>query len=218
MLRPLDRGIQCTPNFDRRERSYRGIYVNDGLGWRAFPFGVLSGSAGLGQRSIFRPFVCVGVRRYGWEMPGYRSEAIPDHFVARRHVGMVGICQAVTAWHFATIIKLETARKRSRFAGLQRRGISRPFFSGMAYKNGRDLPGCRTEANHDRFWVRWHRLCRLRGARRLQTSGACGGARRLRDARRLRGPIRRLQSARPGFLRRYSSRSNSSFASRGRPE
>ena len=104
MLRPLDRGIQCTPNFDRRERSYRGIYVNDGLGWRAFPFGVLSGSAGLGQRGMFRPFACVDVCRCGREMSGYRSEAIPDHFVARRHVGMVAICQAAAAWHFATII------------------------------------------------------------------------------------------------------------------
>ena len=155
MLRPLDRGIQCTPNFDRRERSYRGIYVNDGLGWRAFPFGVLSGSAGLGQRSIFRPFVCVGVRRYGWEMPGYRSEAIPDHFVARRHVGMVGICQAVTAWHFATIIKLETARKRSRFAGLQQRGILRPNVWCKWIGNGRKLPGCNEEAFLDRFLVGW---------------------------------------------------------------
>lgn len=152
------------------------------------PIWRLSGNAGLGQRGIFRPFVCVGVRRYGWEMPGYRSEAIPDHFVARRHVGMVGICQAVTAWHFATKCLVQVDWKWSEIARLQRRGISRPFFSGMAYKNGRDLPGCRTEANHDRFWVRWHRLCRLRGARRLQTSGACGGARRLRDARRLRGP------------------------------
>ena len=153
MLRPLDRGIQCTPNFDRRERSYRGIYVNDGLGWRAFPFGVLSGSAGLGQRSIFRPFVCVGVRRYGWEMPGYRSEAIPDHFVARRHVGMVGICQAVTAWHFATIIKLETARKRSRFAGLQQRGILRPNVWCKWIGNGRKLPGCNGGEFLDRFLV-----------------------------------------------------------------
>lgn len=50
----------------------------------------------------FRPFVCVDVRKYGREMPGYRSAAISDHFVARRHVGMVAICQAATAWLFAT--------------------------------------------------------------------------------------------------------------------
>lgn len=66
------------------------------------PIWRLSGNAGLGQRGIFRPFVCVGVRRYGREMPGYRSVAIPDHFVARLHVGMVAICQAATAWLFAT--------------------------------------------------------------------------------------------------------------------
>lgn len=68
------------------------------------PIWRLSGNAGLGQRGIFRPFVCVGVRRYGREMPGYRSVAIPDHFVARLHVGMVAIRQAATAWLFATII------------------------------------------------------------------------------------------------------------------
>lgn len=66
------------------------------------PIWRLSGSAGLEQRGKFRPFVCVEVRRYGREMPGYRSVAIPDHFVARRHVGMVAICQAATAWLFST--------------------------------------------------------------------------------------------------------------------
>ena len=115
------------------------------------PIWRLSGNAGLGQRGIFRPFVCVGVRRYGWEMPGYRSEAIPDHFVARRHVGMVGICQAVTAWHFATIIKLETARKRSRFAGLQQRGILRPNVWCKGIGNDRKLPGCNGGEFLDRF-------------------------------------------------------------------
>lgn len=162
MLRPLDRGIQCTPNFDRRERSYRGPCANGGSGWRSFSFGVLSGSAGLGWCGILRPFVCVEMRRYGREMPGYRSAAISDHFVARRHVGMVAICQAATAWRIATKCLVQVDWKWSEIARLQRSGISRPFFSGMAYKNGRDLPGCRTEANHDRFWVRWHRLCRLR--------------------------------------------------------
>ena len=120
------------------------------------PIWRLSGSAGLEQRGKFRPFVCVEVRRYGREMPGYRSVAFPDHFVARRHVGMVGICQAVTAWHFATIIKLETARKRSRFAGLQQRGILRPNVWCKWIGNGRKLPGCNEEAFLDRFLVGWH--------------------------------------------------------------
>lgn len=156
--------------------------------------------ARLKQRGILRPLFSRRPRGNGRNLPGYNSVAFCDQMFGVSGLEMVGNCQAATEWHFSTV------------------------FSGMAYKNGRDLPGCRTEANHDRFWVRWHGLCRLRGAqrlrgaRRLQTSGACGGARRLRDARRLRGPIQRLQSARPGFRRRYSSRSNSSLGSRGRPE
>ena len=115
----------------------------------------LSGSAGLGQRGKFRPFVCVGVRRYGWEMPGYRSVAIPDHFVARRHVGMVAIRQAAAAWQIATIIYSETARKRSRFAGLRQRGILRPNVWYERIGNGRKLPGCNGGAFLDRFLVGW---------------------------------------------------------------
>lgn len=155
MLRLLDRGIQCTPNCDRCERSYRVPDVNGGLGWWPFPFDVLSGSAGLGWRSIFRPFVCVEVRRYGREMPGYRSAAFPDHFVARWHVGMVAICQAAAAWQIATIIYSETARKRSRFAGLRQRGILRPNVWYERIGNGRKLPGCNGGAFLDRFLVGW---------------------------------------------------------------
>lgn len=62
------------------------------------------GKRWVGVTQHFRPLVCVDVRKYGREMPGYRSAAFPDHFVARRHVGMVGICQDEAAWHFATII------------------------------------------------------------------------------------------------------------------
>ena len=185
---------------------------------------VWSGNARLSQRSNFRPFCSSAACGNGRNLPGCDGVAFCDHYLVGDRAETVAICQAATAWHFATKCLVQVDWKWSEIARLLQPGISRPFFSGMAYKNGRDLPGCRTEANHDRFWVRWHGLCRLRGAqrlrgaRRLQTSGACGGARRLRDARRLRGPIRRLWSARPGFRRRYSSRSNSSLGSRGRPE
>ena len=40
---------------------------------------------------------------------------------------MVAICQAVTAWHFATISLLAGSRKRSEFSGLLRNGNSRPL-------------------------------------------------------------------------------------------
>ncbi len=119
------------------------------------PIWRLSGSAGLEQRGKFRPFVCVEVRRYGREMPGYRSVAIPDHFVARRHVGMVAIRQAATAWLFATIILSEAVRKRSRFAGLRQRGILRPNVWYERIGNGRKLPGCNGGAFLDRFLVGW---------------------------------------------------------------
>ena len=117
------------------------------------PIWRLSGSAGLEQRSKFRPFVCVEVRGYGREMPGYRSVAIPDHFVARRHVGMVAICQAATAWLFATIILSEAVRKRSRFICLRQRGFFRPNVWRKGIGNGRKLPGCNGGEFLDRFLV-----------------------------------------------------------------
>lgn len=95
------------------------------------------------------------VRRYGREMPGYRSVAIPDHFVARLHVGMVAIRQAATAWLFATIILSEAVRKRSRFAGLRQRGFLRPNVWCKGIGNGRKLPGCNGGEFLDRFLVGW---------------------------------------------------------------
>ena len=154
ILRLLGRGIQCTPNCDRCERSYRVPDVNGGLGWWPFPFDVLSGSAGLGWRSIFRPFCSSVACGNGRNLPSCGSVANCDHYLIGGRAETVAIRRATTAWHFATKCLVRADWKWSEIARLQRRGISRPFFSGMAHKNGRDLPGCRTEANHDRFWVR----------------------------------------------------------------
>lgn len=123
---------------------------------------VWSGNARLSQRSNFRPFCSSAACGNGRNLPGCDSVAFCDHYLVGDRAETVAIRQAATAWRIATKCLVQVDWKWSEIARLQRSGISRPFFSGMAYKNGRDLPGCRTEANHDRFWVRWHRLCRLR--------------------------------------------------------
>lgn len=77
-----------------------------------------------------------------------------DRDGGRSHLAFVGKCWVGAARYISTVCLRGGAQVWSGNARLQRRGISRPFFSGTAYKNGRDLPGCCTEANHDRFWVR----------------------------------------------------------------
>lgn len=148
---------------------------------------VWSGNARLSQRSNFRPFCSSAACGNGRDLPVCDSVAFCNHYLVGDRAETVAIRQVAIAWLFATKCLVQVDWKWSEIARLQRNGISRPFFSGMAYKSGRDLPGCRTEANHDRFWVRWHRLCRLRGAQRLRALGVCGGRLTFAGARRLWG-------------------------------
>ena len=125
MLRLLGRGIQCTPSFDRRGRSYRGPDVNGGLGWWPFPFDVLSGNTGLGQRSIFRPFCSSAACGNGRDSPGCDSVAFCDQMFGVRGLEMVGKCRAAAARLFPTIPAHLHANKRSKNAALPQPSISR---------------------------------------------------------------------------------------------
>ena len=64
---------------------------------------------------------------------------------------MVVICQAVLAWHFATIFLLFDSWKWSQISRLPHNGKSRPFFARVAHDDGRDSPGCCAVANCDHF-------------------------------------------------------------------
>lgn len=109
----------------------------------------------------------------GRDLPRCWGVAFSDRFSAECRLKVVGICQAATAWHFATKTIQMGLPERSQNATLRQPGILRPKQSGWTSQDGRDLPLCYSLAFRDRFSAEGRPkmvgICRAVTARQIPT-------------------------------------------------
>lgn len=76
-----------------------------------------------------------------------------DRDGGRSHLALVGKRWVGVAQHFSTVCLRGGAQVWSEIAALPQHGISRPFCSSVACRNGRNLPSCGSVANCDHYLI-----------------------------------------------------------------